>query len=253
MRLSSITGFRIAGETGIAYKEVGDIRVAIDKLYRIYIDGVLQGNIVAMPTNLEEAGLGLAVGEQPGIDPGSIGVEVIGDSIRVTGLDAPGPQPVLLNPGECGAPVGPSVDKARGGVRYTWSHVKLLYKDFSGRTAGAKYRVSAHTTAIYSLEDGVLVAAHDTSRHTAVLKAIGLALLNGLLGKPGLVAATTGRASADMVYRLASAGVGLVATMRGPLMSGVEAARRLGVTLVSNAKNGRGRSIVILSGSLSDG
>ncbi|MCE4602504.1 MAG: formate dehydrogenase accessory sulfurtransferase FdhD [Desulfurococcales archaeon] len=250
MSLSSVTKFRVEGETGVFYREIEGVRIAIDSLYKVYVDGVLYGDIVAMPVNLEEAGLGLAAGEHPGIDPSRVRVEVLGGSIKVMGLRAIAPKPMLLNPGECGAPAGIATYKPLARDLYTWGDVMHLFKDFSGRTAGVRYRISAHTAAIYSLDEGVTVVAHDTSRHTAVLKAIGLALVHGLLDKPRLAAVTTGRASADMVYRLASAGVGLIVTMRGPLMSGVEAARRLGLTLVSNAKNGRGRGIVLLSGSL---
>ncbi len=248
-RLARLEAFKLKAETGVVYEEVKGVRVAVDEVYRLIVNGRDYGEVVAMPLNIEDLALGLIVSELGLGDPRGATVRVEGDEIVI---EAGGSPSTRFNGESCG---GPAPRHRRGIPRgpYTWADVYSVYADFSSRTAGGLYRISAHTVAIYDLDGRAVVVAHDTSRHTAVLKAAGLAYKAGLLhGATRLAAATTGRASADMVVRLANIGAGLIVTMRGPLASGLRAARLTGVTLVSNAKKGRGRSLVLLTGRLED-
>lgn len=248
-RLARLETFKLKAETKVVYEEVNGVRVAVDEVYKLIVNGRDYGEVVAMPSNIEELAVGFVVSELSLGDPGKATVRVEGSKIHI---EARGSPTTRLNGESCG---GPPPRHKRGISRraYTWADVYSVYSDFSQRTAGGLYKISAHTVAVYDLDGGAVVVAHDTSRHTAVLKAAGLAYKAGLLhGATKLAAATTGRASADMVVRLANIGAGLIVTMRGPLASGLRAARLTGVTLVSNAKEGRGRSLVLLTGRLED-
>ncbi|GAB6148059.1 formate dehydrogenase accessory sulfurtransferase FdhD [Stetteria hydrogenophila] len=241
--LDGLQEFRLAAEGGVAYEEVSGVRLAVDRVYRLIVNSRECGELVSTPSNLEDVGLGFAASELGVMDAGAVRVTVRGDAVEVEVEGLPAGS-------ECGGEgLAPKRLAARG--PYTWRDVRLIYSDFPGRTAGRRYGVSAHTAAIYSLDEGLAVVAHDVSRHTLTLKLAGLALRAGLLAEgKRLAAAISGRVSADMVARLASVGVGLVVSLRGPLLSGVEAARRLGVTLVANARTRDGRSLVLLSGEL---
>ena len=238
--------FTLARESGVCYEEYGGVRVAVDEVYEVLVNGARAGEIVAMPPGVEDAGYGLALADYRARSPGEVRVEARPGVLSITlPRAAPAAAPGVSREG-CGAR-GPGA--VAPGHDYTWGDVRAVAGDFASRTAGSLYRLSAHTVALYNLDESRVVVAHDTSRHTAVLKAIGMAWRLGLL-RGRLAAASTGRASADMVLRLAAAGVGLVVTLRGPLASGVRAARMAGVTLVSNAKTGRGRGLVLLAGGL---
>ena len=87
-----------------------------------------------------------------------------------------------------------------------------------------------HSAAIF--EDGKLAAfAEDVGRHGAVDKAIGIAALRKAdLSKSILV--SSGRQPAGMVLKAAHVGIPIVASIAAPLDSGVEVAKKTGITLI---------------------
>ena len=114
-------------------------------------------------------------------------------------------------------------------------------------TATTSLGIAAHTSALYVASSDDWLVVHDTSRHVSVAKLIGMAALRGTPFSDS-VAVTTGRASSDMVVRLARVGVPIIITLRGPLYSGVKAALSTGVTLISNTRvPGKGREFRVIS------
>jgi len=71
----------------------------------------------------------------------------------------------------------------------------------------------------------------DVGRHNAIDKVIGFAVLNSL-NFSELVLASTGRMAADMVLKVARMGVPVVASIAGPINSGIIFAEKVGITLV---------------------
>jgi len=94
-----------------------------------------------------------------------------------------------------------------------------------------------HSAAIF--EDGKLVAfAEDVSRHGAVDKAIGIAALRKAdFSKSILV--SSGRQPAGMVLKAAHVGIPIVASIAAPLDSGVEVAKKTGITLIGFVRRQR--------------
>jgi len=94
-----------------------------------------------------------------------------------------------------------------------------------------------HSAAIF--EDGKLVAfAEDAGRHSAVDKAIGIAALRKAdFSKSILV--SSGRQPADMILKAAHVGIPIVASIAAPLDSGVEAAKKTGITLIGFVRRQR--------------
>ncbi len=94
------------------------------------------------------------------------------------------------------------------------------------------FRLTGGTHSAALFHEGVLVAfAEDVGRHNAVDKVIGSAALRRTdFSKCVLV--SSGRQPAGMVLKAARVGIPIVASIAGPIYSGVEAARKTGVTLV---------------------
>ncbi|MEM2238201.1 MAG: formate dehydrogenase accessory sulfurtransferase FdhD [Candidatus Caldarchaeum sp.] len=108
----------------------------------------------------------------------------------------------------------------------------------------SKHTVSVHTAAVYSDVVGkILGFSEDVSRHVTVDKIIGkMALKNVDFSKCVLL--TTGRQASDMVLKAARVGMPVTVSLRGPIFSGLYAALKSGVTLVSMV---RGKGLTIYS------
>jgi FdhD protein len=95
-----------------------------------------------------------------------------------------------------------------------------------------------HVAALYSAKGRLLTYAEDVGRHNAVDKLIGIAALKSLkLSKCFL--ASSGRLTGDIVIKAARMRIPMVASMTAAISSGVEAAQRTGVTLISFARGNR--------------
>jgi FdhD protein len=98
-----------------------------------------------------------------------------------------------------------------------------------GRTGGA------HCSVICDCYGGLVSYAEDIGRHTSVDKAVGKALLDARdLSECFLI--STGRMPAGMAAKAYRAGIPVIVSNTAPLASGVEIARRLGMTLACFAR-----------------
>lgn len=213
------------------YKTVNGVKVAVDALVKILINDRLVAEVVANPEDLEDLGIGYAYSEGFITGLGDVTeVGVVGDEVRLRvrgNVEKPAKR---LE--DCG--VGSFVKVLRGGGAVEVERLTKLAGEFTRLTIWhVDPHLAMHTSALYL--DGEWLVVHDTSRHSGVIKLIGKYLRSG--GAGVRIAFTTGRVSSDMVYRLATIGVDGIVSLRGPLYSGVEAACRLGIPLVSNVRN----------------
>jgi FdhD protein len=96
-----------------------------------------------------------------------------------------------------------------------------------------------HATGLFTATGELELVREDVGRHNALDKVIGNRLLAGATPLGGSVALVSGRASFELVQKAAVAGIPILCAVGAPSSLAVDAARRLGLTLVGFLRDER--------------
>ncbi len=96
-----------------------------------------------------------------------------------------------------------------------------------------------HATGLFTRDGALVSVREDVGRHNAMDKLIGERFLAGATPLHDCIALVSGRASFELVQKAAVAGIPVLCAVSAPSSLAVDAARRLGVTLVGFLRGDR--------------
>ena len=96
-----------------------------------------------------------------------------------------------------------------------------------------------HATGLFTPDGTLVELREDIGRHNAMDKVVGARLMLGETPLNGYVALVSGRAGFELVQKAAVAGIPVLAAVGAPSSIAVDAAKRLGVTLVGFLRDDR--------------
>jgi FdhD protein len=247
-------GETVAGRMTTVVRRDGERdEVAVEEPLEIRVDGVALTVTMRTPGHDEELALGFLYGEGliDRVHEAGLTSDLAANTIEVRG-------PLLRDPGSrrfyatssCGV-------CGKGSLEEVAVHAPRLApgpcvsrdllaalpgrlrQPAFGRTGGM------HATGLFAADGELLLVREDVGRHNAMDKAVGRALLDGLLALHAHVLCVSGRLSFELVQKAAVAGAPVLVGVGAPTSLAIELAVDRGMTLAGFA---RGDSVNVYSG-----
>jgi FdhD protein len=228
-------------------REGREDRVAVEEPLEIRVDGEPLAVTMRTPGHDEELALGFLYGEGLIDGPRRAGLteDLAANIVEVEG-------PLLRDPGarrfyttsSCGVcgkgaleEVAVAAPAAAPGPVLTRALLAALPEHLRqpafARTGGL------HATGIFAADGELLIVREDVGRHNAMDKAIGRALLDGLLPLHERILCVSGRLSFELVQKAAVAGAPVLVGVGAPSSLAIELAVDRGMTLCGFARGGQ--------------
>jgi FdhD protein len=232
------------------YREIereGEIdSVAVEEPLEIRVDGEALSVTMRTPGHDEELALGFLFGE--GLIEGARAVGPSGD-LAANAVEVAGP--LARDPGRrrfyttsscgvCGkgalAEVAVASEPLPPGPRLA----RALLADLPERLSQPAFERTGgvHATGLFDRAGALLLAREDVGRHNAMDKAIGRALLDGLVPLHEGVLCVSGRLSFELVQKAAVAGCPILVGVGAPSSLAIELAADRAMTLAGFARRG---------------
>ena len=223
--------------------------VAVDEAICIFVNGEYYRTLIASPTMRRELVVGhlitegviesvddiLEISETPFKIRVEIRRQVDLDMIIRLRRDL-----ILTSCGASPTPGGEQMEHLRVNSETRFEAATILQKVKELFNLGETFRRTGgtHSAMICTRKGEIVAFAEDVGRHNAVDKVIGSALLEGPASKDCFLT-SSGRISSDIVLKVARVGIPLIASIAGPIESGIRTAEATGITLVCFARGKR--------------
>jgi len=133
---------------------------------------------------------------------------------------------------------GFEMPKVESDLKVNSNVITSAAKQLNERSEVFRRTGGTHAAALFKTEGELFFGVEDVSRHVAVDKAIGKALLaNQSLSQLFLM--STGRLASDMVSKAVYTGIPIVASIAAPFDSGIQLAEATGITLIGFVRGER--------------
>jgi len=214
--------------------------VAAEGSYELYLNETLVDTIVVSPVELKAHALGYLVTEGL-IHPEEVeGVRQKGSRVfvRVRGTRVIDPSPTILRTSAYRGSDGASVSPVSSAVTVDPSLIVQCAQQITEQAANWKKSGGVHISLLFNREGELITAAEDIGRHNSVDKVVGYALLHKIPLDEAILACS-GRQPEGMVLKAARARIPIVLTKAAVTDKGIDAAERLGITLIGFARGNR--------------
>ena len=221
-----------------------DELIAVEVPVNIYVNGQHVVTLFSLPTQLKELGIGWLLSQAivKSIDE-IISVQVKENNVKIscsgkveTRIKAA--ETMRIVDSSCGSTIDDflflidRMIKPFADSDYGVKAEKILQfvKVLNEKSTLFKLTGGTHSAAIFH-EEKLVAFAEDIGRHNAVDKVIGAAAMKKVEFSKCVIV-SSGRQPANMVLKAARVGIPIVASIAGPVYSGVDVAIKTGVTLI---------------------
>jgi len=219
-------------------KKIVEDYVAVEERLDLYINNEYSFTFFASPSQKKEMIIGSLLSEGIIIDLNNIIKIELEDNVAKVEIESNSAQDYLRRR-----------SKKKHFKHFAQSNVPLNESDFSikaehllklidktnKKSKTFKLTGGTHYAALI-YEDKLASFSEDVGRHNAVDKVIGISALKGLDFEKAMLI-SSGRQPADMVMKAARVGIPIIASISGPLNSGILTAKKTGLTLVCFARD----------------
>jgi FdhD protein len=214
--------------------------VAAEGSYELYLNETLVDTIVVSLSDLEAHALGYLVTEGV-IQPEEVGgVRRRGRRVfvKTRGTKVISPSKTVLRSSAYRGSDGASIPPVSTAVTVDPALIVQCAQQITEQAANWKKTGGVHISLLFNREGELIKAAEDIGRHNSVDKVVGYALLHKIPLHETILACS-GRQPEGMVLKAARARIPIVLTKAAVTDRGIEAAGRLGVTLIGFARENR--------------
>jgi len=220
-----------------------DDTVASDRAVCIFIKDEYYRTLIATPTMIKELVIGHLLGEgivisledvsKVEVEPLKVHVE-LRDDVDLNLINMSKVDLITTACGSLSTPVQDNqLDSIQVSSAITVEPEKIwgMIRELNLRSGVYRKTGGTHSAMLCAIDGKVLAFAEDVGRHNAVDKVVGAGALDGVdFGDCVLV--SSGRQSSEIVLKVARSGIPVIASVAGPLDSGIRIAEATGITLI---------------------